>query len=520
MTRVLSLVGMAFCGLALAACSPDPVASESSLPVVEVMLKEPYSALFESPPRDERKRWVKARYADLDGSKQKGSVALRGFSAWHHGPSKPSIRIKAKAKGKKRTGPKTIELSRPEDPLAICNWLPDQLGAELGLMHEHSSAVRLVLNGRDLGVYMRSLRPGNELCDAEGRPRGMFLKGDCLGTSRHFDLWQSSTSWDRRGEEDSDAIVALNELLAVLAQAPDATSLPRLGAVLDLEKTARMQAVASLVASIHADRVHNHVLFYDAAARRLEPLLWDANGFGIHAEPELAVDVARHPISERLLCHPEFVHRRNEVLWGLLRGSGSAAQMVATVDRRLGELDAAFVTDPEIARLVLRRGVFEAEAIRYEELPDARAAFVTFVERREAHLSNWFDDARVAFEPVPTNPAHSIVTVFGAVAVRMSRRDGAPLLTPDGRDASLLWPGVSAELIVEHQLRAADGHGVSAPHGVPAVLRYLVACPADQLRANNAFTTREITPSPVPESTRTRSVHPWQSTTATPVTPR
>jgi len=518
MTRFLSLVGMVLCGLTLGACSREQADSKSTLPVVKVSLREPLSALFEQPKAGERKRWVKARYEDLNGADQKGAVALRGFSAWHHGRNKPSVRIKAK--GKKRTGPKTIELSRPEDPLAICNWLPDQLGAELGLMHEHSSAVRLLLNGRDFGVYMRSVRPGNDLCDAEGRPRGTFLKGDCLGDSRHFDLWTNHAAWDRNGEEDPDAIVALHELLTVLGQAPDAGSLQRLGAVFDLEKAARAQAVASLVASIHADRVHNHVLFYDAASRRLEPLLWDANGFGIHAEPELAVDVARHPLAERLLCHPEFVHRRNEVLWDLLRGSGSAKQLVAAVDQRLAELDAAFVTDPEIARLVLRRGVFEAEALSYEELPDARAAFVTFVERREAHLGNWFDDARVACEPLADNPDHSVVTVFGVVAVAMSRRDGQPLTGPDGRDASLLWPGITAELTDDRQHRAADGRGVSAPHGKPAALRYVVACPVDQLQARNAFTAREVTPSPAPESVAVRSVHPWQSASATPATPR
>ena len=46
-------------------------------------------------------------------------------------------------------------------------------------------------------------------------------------------------------------------------------------------------AVASLVGSIHADAVHNHVMYYNPETGRIEPLLWDANGFGIHAEPEL-----------------------------------------------------------------------------------------------------------------------------------------------------------------------------------------------------------------------------------------
>ena len=75
---------------------------------------------------------------------------------------------------------------------------------------------------------------------------------------------------------------------------PQAAAAPAcLAAVFDLEVAARAAAVATLVGSIHADQAHNHVLFFDPAKERLEPLLWDANGFGIHAEPTLPVAAPR-----------------------------------------------------------------------------------------------------------------------------------------------------------------------------------------------------------------------------------
>lgn len=520
MARCLILLKATFIGvLALGSCGHQPAVSKSTLPIVEIAFRDqPTSALFERPPEGKDKRWVKVRYVDIDGEERAGRVSLRGFSAWHHGRQKPSMRLQPK--GKKHGSPDSIELSRPEDPLAICNWLPDQLGASLGLMHEHSQPVRVLLNGRDCGVYLRSVRPGDDLCDAEGRPRGTFFKGDSLGARRHFDLWQSSASWRTIGRANPDATTALNELLAALQQPPTPDSFRRLAAVLDLELSARALAVASLVGSIHADAVHNHVLFYNAESRRLEPLLWDANGFGIHAEPELAVDIARHAIAARLLCHPEVLHRRNEVLWDLLQDRGSAAKLIAAVDQRLAELDLALKTDPEIARLVLKRGVFEVDVLGYAALPGARATVVEFIERRHAHLRNWFDQARVSMSPIPGNRQQALVTVSGSVAVRLSRRDGAPVRSADGRDAALLWPGIGEDLIDERQLREADGRGVSAPHGTPAPLQYVVACPLEQLLVHNAFTDREVIAVPTPTVASVRSVHPWTQTVATPATPR
>jgi len=513
-------VGVALLGaLALGSCGSSEAPSTSSLPVVEVsFLGQPTRALFEQPPAGKDKRWVKGRYRDVDGRERAGKFALRGFSAWHHGQRKPSMRLKPK--GKRHGSPKYVELSRPEDPLTICNWLPDHLGAALGLLHEHSQPVRVLLNGRDAGVYLRSVRPGDDLCDLAGRPRSVFFKGDSLGDRRRFDLWTSGASWRRMGRPQEGATVALHEMVAALQQPPSMDSIGRLGRAIDLEVAARVSAVASLVGSIHADAVHNHVLYYNVESRRLEPLLWDANGFGIHAEPEVAVDVARHPLAERLLCSPEFLHRRNEILWEQLQGPGSAENLIATMERRVGEIDAALRTDPEIAGLVLRRGVFELDVIDYDDLAEARADFVAFVQRREAYLEQWFDQARVAMVPAAGDPDHTLVTVFGSVAVRLSRQDGRAVSSADGRDASLLWPGVSAELVDDRQLQKADGRGVSAPHPNPVPLQYKIACPIGHLRVHNAFTGREVASEASPPVARSRSVHPWSGAAVTPATPR
>ncbi|MCA8977482.1 MAG: CotH kinase family protein, partial [Planctomycetes bacterium] len=389
---LVAVLGYAVAHLDRVAIGAGESGPEPELPVVEVTLQRgKLDELFAPTNGEDGKVSLAATFRDGDRPPSRARVSLRGFSAWHHRRAKPSLRIKPRTAD--LATPEFVELSRPEDPLALCNWLPDQLSAELGLMHEHSAPVRLVLNGRQRGVYLRSLRPGDDLAAQGGRPRGTFFKGDSLGSRRHLDLWAVADSWRAIGDPNPRARRALDRLLAALRMPPSVESLAILAATLDLEAMARAQAVAVLTASIHADRAHNHVLFFDPAKDRLEPLLWDANGFGIHAEPGLAVDVMRHPLAERLACDPCFVHRRNEILWQLLHGAGRAERLIATAEERMTQLAATLRHDPEIARLVLRRGVFEVDPIGYDEVPAALDTFRTFVRQREARLRDHFADA-------------------------------------------------------------------------------------------------------------------------------
>lgn len=460
---------------------------------------------------DDRSDSVPVVLTEAGGPPQPAKASRRGFSAWHHGTTKPSLRLKQKeAPHASGTSPEFLELSRPEDPLALCNWLPDQLADQLGLLHERSQPVQLWLDGRDAGVYLRSLRPGDDLAVASGRLRGTFWKGDSLGERRHLDLWTSATAWRRSGAEGPEAARALAELLAAVRAPATAASWQRLAAVFDLEAAARAAAVATLVGSIHADQAHNHVLFFDPAKNQLEALLWDANGFGIHAEPTLPIEVARHPLAERLQSDPRFVHRRNELLWELQQGVGAPQALCAAADGYLQRLLPTLQHDPEIIRLRLQRGLFTAQTLPASDLPGARAAFGDFVRARHLALLEHFGGTRVAIAPDPEDARGALVTVFGTVAVQLRRRDGQPVLSADGHSARLLWPGLSAQSFAAPQHRAADGTGVAAPHPRPAPLAYRIAAPVEELTAHNPFTGALVVPAATgPAPLPLRSIHPW-----------
>jgi hypothetical protein len=501
-----SLLGVALVCLALGTLAGPNAADPLPRVVVEFPSAQVDDLFAPAADDDDGRRRLPAVVTDVDGRLLRGKVALRGFSTWHHGRDKPSLRAKLRDDD---GGPQWLELSRPEDPLALCNWLPDRLADRLGLLHERSEPVHMWLDGRSAGVYLRSLRPGDDLIAAAARARGTFWKGDCLGDEARNDLWRCASAWRGHGACDPAAERALAAVLALLREPASTDNLLQLRRWFDCERAARAQAVAVLVASIHADRVHNHVWFHDPIHDRLEPLLWDANGFGIHAEPTLPVEVLRHPLAERLACDPTFVHRRNQVLWDLLHGAGAAAHLLAIADAHAAAQAVAAATDPAIARLRLARGRFTAEVVGAAGMTAERVRLAAFVTARERLLRAHFADARVHFADDPTRVGHTLVTVAGAVAVRLTRDDGGPVLGADGRDASVVLPGLSAALTDTPQRVGADGSAVAAPCAEPAPLTWVVAVPRLRLRAGNAFTgaavvAADTTPPPVAG----RSVHP------------
>ncbi len=515
MRRAIVVAGIAVAALAclLGALPWRATPSERHLPVVVVDLQDAASDdLFRRRTGDDGGD-VPVLFADRDTAPTNGKASLRGFSPWHHGRTKPSLRIEQRASASPLR-PRWVELSRPEDPLALSNWLPDQLSSQQRLLHAFTTPVRLQLDRTDRGVYLRSLRPGDDLAATAGRARGTFWKGDALGDRRHRDLWADPSAWRATGASAPRAVQLLSALLNALRAPADADNLDRIAAVLDLHATASAAAIAVLVGSIHADRAHNHVLFADPSSDCLEPLLWDANGFGIHAEATLPVDVARHPLAARLLCDPAFVQARNHGLWDLLQNAGSARALLAAARLHVANLTSAFANDPELARLRLHRGQFVVEALAASAIPQEVERFAAFVTAREHHLRAYFADARVAVAADPADAQRSIVTVFGSVAVTATKKDGSSAFSTTGHSAAWLPPGLSLELFAAPQHRADDGTGVAAPHARPAALHYTLAAASGDLCFRNAFTNEVVAPTTPAGALATRSVHPW--TRATP----
>jgi hypothetical protein len=433
-----------------------------------------------------------------DGTPQRGEVCLRGVMPWHHDANKPSLRFKRK-KTDWYGGDRDVELSRPEDALALKNWLPQQLAAALSLMTDASEHVRVAINDRPYGVYLRSLRHGEPLALASRRMPGTFFKGDFA-----TDLWQTPVAWNIVGDDVNADVEVFARFLRLLHAPATARTLAAVSEVLDVELYARWSALMVATGSLHTDHVHNQAWFFTGNHGRLEPIPWDCNSFGIHATPDSPVHAIRDPIMMVLACDPRFVHRRNEWLAHLLREVGARDAVVALIDAHMQRARHALAADRQLGDI---RWLPDAGAWTFvlnTDLDRARDELVAWIDARYAFLHQHLDDARVVVEP-GAEPGHSRVHVVGAVAVRALRAANGDAVRTPGCGDGVLFPGLSAEL---SSTTNALGIGVLAAAPVP--LTYVVHAAADELKFVNAVTGADarVLPPPAPAPTATRTVHP------------
>lgn len=494
--------------------TPEPLVSE--LPTVHIWagnntVDDMMRALaFGDPALDHDpggdKPYFPAQYQDETGQQRRVQMCLRGANVWHHRPEKPSLRLRVRQEDE--LDRRFIELSRPEDVLALKNWLPDRLGRRLGLMSDLGEHVRVFLNRKYMGVYLRTARPEEPLALLNGRMPGTFFKGDLLDTrTRGEGLWVSRAPWGLDGEAEEAFNLGLFErFLAASRGPPTLEGVLALEEVLDEERYARWAALAIATCSVHTDDFHNHTYFVTTYQAQVEVVPWDLNGFGVHVPPVVPPDLLLHPPMRMISRDPRWVHRRNEVLWQLLHGDCEPARLGAEIDVAVRRMRRDLQADENLSS-------FEWTHVGLLEVPwsvrsiDAKVAELKeFAVRRHAFLRAYLEDARVSV--MPAGPGASRVLVWGSAAVRVRDQDGLPVATDGWPGApDLLYPGLSEELGEFDQFTWE--RGAKYAYALPAPLEYVVQAPPERLRFVHALTGAPVSPRPAPEaSLAARSVHP------------
>ncbi|MGE0491866.1 MAG: CotH kinase family protein [Vulcanimicrobiota bacterium] len=375
-------------------------------------------ALTEDPDREPRP-YLPA-YLVENGHLKGCHIALRGFGHWHHAPEKPSLRVKVK-RSEVGQGARFQDLSRPEGPLALGNWLPEQIGQKYDLLGQRTDHVALFFNHRYLGVYDRGYRAGDELAARLERPGGTFFKGDIVGPGGSVgapgrSLWTGLQEWKVLGPDRPEIRRAFEHLLAELAQ-------DRVPTQLDLEAMARWSALMAFFGSAHADAFHNQVFFYDPQRQLFEPVVWDVNGLGIQLPADAPLDLAPGPLEARLMREPAWRARRAELLFELLEDPA----VDSTVEAELERLRPWLSADPGLSRLE-RTPVGVNRLRRYStgELPRLEAETRWWLVTRRQVVRNYLEQATVA-------RSKDRVWVDGNVPVRAGQR--------------LLYPGLASQRV-------------------------------------------------------------------------
>ena len=440
------------------------------------------------------KPYFKAMLLDDVGTKQV-KICLRGSMHWHHRTAKPSFRIKIK-KDEVSYGDRYIELTTPEDSLVLINWLPMQLAGDLGLMTDASEHVRLFINEKYYGVYVRSIRQGEPFALANQRMPGTFFKAEFSEQ-----MWQSAQAWKTFGQQEREDLVVLQRWLDILAGPRTATTIEQLDSLFDTEKFARWAALMTVVGSIHTDDRHNHSYFYCPNQGKLEPMPWDCNGFGLHTQPNSPVDVQVQPVLRFLSSDPRWVHRRNQWIHHLITRSASTSKIRRIIDDRLSKMYEDLMSDRHLGNLKKFTGNgWHWIPASVAEIGSMREELVAWIVSRNQFLGTYLEDTQFSVESDPAGD--SKISVFGSVAVEVMHLDTG--------ETKVLYPGLSENHAL-HASRQQQGN-VQFPYLLPTLQTYRVNAMPNQLSFRNAITHKSIKPSSLSEISarsveKSRTVH-------------
>ncbi|HUR29613.1 MAG TPA: CotH kinase family protein, partial [Planctomycetota bacterium] len=437
-----------------------------------------------------------ATLTEDDGDLLLGQICLRGLSAWHHHPEKPSLRFKVKKDDVRDR--RYVELSRPEDALALKNWIPDRLAAGLGLLSDFGDHVRVFVNNKYIGVYLRSMRADEELALRNRRMPGTFFKGEFRDDWSRWekdkafaDLWGTAASGWRSSVGPDDANwKPFHRFLDVLREERGPQSLARLEELLDMEVYAKWAAVMIVTGSSHTDGFHNQVFFFDPNHGQLEAVPWDSNAYGMHSDERTPPDLVLHPVMELAIRDPRWTHRRNQVIHELLETSASRAELDRLVDETVDRMLPDLRADVHASSLELLPDLIPWSVL---DIEPKRREIKAWAARRHDFLTAYLSDARVFVEASDERPGFTRVDVAGSVAVTVERTDGGdPGADTYAGTPNLLYPGLCAKLsdYVSTPFRKSS-HKSYAP---AAPLTYFVRGAPDELRFTNAITQSPVTP--------------------------
>ncbi len=452
--------------------------------------------------------YEKAFYRDESGKVQECEIAYRGATLKHHQASKPSFRVKIK-KDDIELGRRYVEIQRPEDVIAACNWLPSRLAMKMGIFTDHIDPVRLFINGMYYGMYERRYRPGESLAIANDRMPGTFFKGDLVGRKQGLaSLWDSSSHWRYFGELGPESIEVFEDFLRRLKLPPNSQSIEGIDQILNLEAYARFEALNAATLSVHVDESHNQLFYFSSNAGKLEPVVWDPNAY-VSGNAEYPINVIRHPVVGLLTRDPRWVHARNKFLFHFILEEVAASIQISLLNEYYERTRTELQGDVNLSHMGQRRSP--------RDLLSQKETYNRLMKSREAYIKDFLSDTRFQAQAVlDEQPPRTRFQVFGNTAIQVKRRDGSPVTcmingTRFQQSTALLYPGLS-----ESFPESPTGLWSDQPDkafAVPRPLEYEILGSIEEFIVTDGLSNRPVTSvegqPPALNNNDLRTIHPW-----------
>lgn len=365
-----------------------------------------------------------------NGQAMEVKICLRGTMHWHHRPGKPSFRIKLRKQDTAQED-RFIELTTPEDPLALNNLLPMQLASDLDLMTDGSKHVRVFINGKYFGVYVETRRQGEPFALANNRMPGTFFKAEFSEQ-----MWNEATAWKIDGEAAPEDVAAFQSWLELLKSEPNWENIQAFKRVFDCEKFARWSALMCVVGSIHTDDRHNHSYFFCANQGKIEPLVWDCNAYGLHLSPNAPINVLVQPVARFLSHDPSWISERNSWIYRLINGYASTDIQQKRIAKLVSHMRKDLAADRHLGSLKKFTGIgWKWINTSVADISAERSNLIDWIDARCKYLRAQLETAEL--KSVHRTADSFTIALGGNVAVEAENH-----LTGQRR---LLFPGLASE---------------------------------------------------------------------------
>ncbi|OGD40448.1 hypothetical protein A2833_01955 [Candidatus Azambacteria bacterium RIFCSPHIGHO2_01_FULL_44_55] len=265
---------------------------------------------------DEDKQYVKADFASPgDDYAARVSIRYRGIASNNWNAEKKALKIKF-PKDNLFSGARGLNFFLPDDRSYFGEMLDAYRAKKFGLLTPEFKFVRVVMNGRDFGIYLAAEPWSKEFLARNGvmDTNNILSNQDVSSvaqntfsyfTSEHLAEWKSYTA-----ENENGTFEELNALISLVENADDEEFARKIGSIFDLEKLYRWQLLYALASSGHAGDSANSVLLFKQETGKFEYLPWDVEMYP--ARPHFYDGVSI--LMKRILSNQKFLAEYQKVV--------------------------------------------------------------------------------------------------------------------------------------------------------------------------------------------------------------
>lgn len=296
---------------------------------------------------DEYKDFSKAQFFHND-KPYNAKVRIRGLSPNHWVDEKKSWRIKFDSNDLFEHR-KSLDLIIPQDRGYFAEYLSNHIARKMGFWVPDDRFVFLRINGVLQGIYYEIEHPTGKFLELHRQvDRANFYKEESWDWGKYGfpEIFSDIGYWNKYSTETVspfDNYSDLAYLLFLLNKADDSRFYKEIGHLINIDNFLSWQAHSLIMGSYHQSGHGNINMYFNIINGKFEFMPYDVGLFPLVTEE--FIDKPYHPLAERILRNPAYLHRRNQILWRYINDEKNLKDDLQFYDNAYLKLKKAFFVD-------------------------------------------------------------------------------------------------------------------------------------------------------------------------------